>query len=483
MRFVRIALIVVAVACFAVALSYPIRYHLAQKSNDAELEELSAMRARVRDKIDQTDEAVPPRAGEAEMKAETADTAAQADGEATAAQADGEATAARTPDEPVEGFAAPDGGLQAPATAGNGADTSGARLPDVGADEAPSGSPEAAEASVTGADGPQPWSEAAEASVTGADGPQPWSEATLTPGQARLLMGGAEDEETIGQSGEVQEKPAGGGEAESVKPTPIPTPTPTPGLMDLILDYEPQPTPVPVNFATPEGPPKTPTPRPTFDVAGYTGALPYSLKEKVELDESAILPELREIYALNRDLVGWITIPDTIIDYPVVQTQDSEFYLTHDFYGRENQNGQIILDTLCDPYTPSYNLVISGHHMKNGSMFGNLPEYRTKAYWEKHRFVEFDTLMARKRYVVFAAFYSADYDEDEKGFRYNVNVRYKMDAEPWLEDIRKNQLYDTQIDAVFGDEFITLTTCNRARHRNGRFVVVCRKIREGEIFE
>jgi sortase B len=58
-----------------------------------------------------------------------------------------------------------------------------------------------------------------------------------------------------------------------------------------------------------------------------------------------------------------------------------------------------------------------------------------------------------------------------------------MDFEPWMEEIRQNQLYDTEIDAVFGDEFITLTTCNRARHRNGRFVVVCRKIREGEIFE
>ena len=146
-------------------------------------------------------------------------------------------------------------------------------------------------------------------------------------------------------------------------------------------------------------------------------------------------------------------------------------------------NGQIRLDTLCDPYTPSYNLVISGHHMKNGSMFGNLPLYATKSYWEKHKLVEFDTLMERKQYVVFAAFYSADYDEDEAGFRYNANIEYKIDANQWLEEVHQNQLYDTGVDTGFGDEFITLTTCNRARHRNGRFVVVARRIREGETFE
>ena len=167
----------------------------------------------------------------------------------------------------------------------------------------------------------------------------------------------------------------------------------------------------------------------------------------------------------------------------MVQAEDGEYYLTHDFYGEENINGQIILDALCDPYTPSYNLILSGHHMKNGTMFGGLPQYRNQSYWETHKLLEFDTLMERKLYVVFACFYSADYDEDETGFRYNAIIDYKMDADRWLEEIEENQLYDTGIEREFGDEFITLTTCDRARHRNGRFVVVGRKIREGETFE
>ena len=264
------------------------------------------------------------------------------------------------------------------------------------------------------------------------------------------------------------------------------------GLISLIsaLSHRSQEPEQPVETVVPATPaPTTPTPTPspspspTPDRTIRTGALAYKYLEKVELDESRILPELREIYELNKDLVGWISIKDTLVDYPVVQTEDSQYYLEHDFYGNSNMNGQIILDSNADPYTPSYNLVISGHHMQNGSMFGDLPEYRNKNYWEKRKFVEFDTLMARKQYVIFAVFYSADYDEDEEGFRYNADIQYRLDTRHWLEEIEENKLYDTGIDVAYGDEFITLTTCNRVLHKNGRFVVVCRRIREGETFE
>ena len=231
------------------------------------------------------------------------------------------------------------------------------------------------------------------------------------------------------------------------------------------------PTPVP----TP-----TPTPAPTVNRWERSGALPYSEKEKVTLDMDKILPEYREIYDLNNDFVGWITIPGMNVDYPIVQTEDSEYYLEHDFFGEKNYNGQIILDTKCDPYTPSYNLVISGHNMRSGKMFGNLVNYASKSFWEKHKIVYFDSLVEQKEYVIFAAFYSADYDVDEEGFRYNADIQYAVDAKQWLRDIHDNQIYDTEIDVKFGDEFLTLTTCNKSRRQDGRFVIVCRRIREGE---
>lgn len=229
-----------------------------------------------------------------------------------------------------------------------------------------------------------------------------------------------------------------------------------------------------------------PTPEPVDDMADRRvrtwEVLPYPEKERVELDEQLILPQYKEIYQENNDLVGWLYIPNTEIDYPVLQSEDNDYYLYRDFYGNDNKNGQLILDSKCDPWTPSYNLVISGHNMKHGLMFGTLPFYETKGYWKNNKIITFDTLMREGQYVIFAVFYSADYDENEEGFRYNADIRYELDAEVWLAEIEENKLYDTGIDVQFGDEFLTLTTCTYQRE-NGRFVVVARRVREGEVIK
>ena len=262
-----------------------------------------------------------------------------------------------------------------------------------------------------------------------------------------------------------QSEPATAARSEA---TPVTGSTPAPTAT-------PAPTPAPT---------ATPTPSPTPDRSVRSGALPYPLKEKAELDESLILPQYRELYELNHDFVGWITIQGTDIDYPVVQNEVNDYYLTHDFFGEENKNGQIILDTFCDPYTPSYNLVISGHNMRNESMFSKLVKYfRYKEDWRKHKFVQFDTLMEERTYVVLAAFYAVDYAVYDDGFRYNADIQYRVDADLWLAEVHANQLYNTGIEAEFGDEFLTLTTCNSQRRKNGRFVVICRRLREGETIE
>jgi len=351
----RLALILIAVACFGVALSYPIRYRLAERSNRNSLEALSAMRLEA---LSRQDAAAAP------------------------SQSAGGETAA----------------------------------PPVAADAATETPPAFATSGPASTDRP-----------------------------AATEAGAPDDEDDI---------------------------------MKYILDVTPV---LPTHEATAE-PSPTPAPSPTPDRYQRTSALAYPLREKVTLDESRILPELKEIYAINSDLVGWLSIPGTDIDYPVVQCEDSDFYLTHDFYRESNRNGQIILEALCDPYTPSYNLVISGHNMLNGSMFAGLVYYSGQSFWQWHRLVEFDTLMERKQYVIIAAFFSAAYDDDEEGFRYNADIQYRQDAEQWLAEIRENQLYDTGIDAEFGDEFLTLTTCSKLRRSDGRFVLICRKIREGESF-
>ena len=558
MRWLRILLIVVAVACFGIALSYPIRYRMAQESNNSDMEKLSSLRAKGLETsaeataAPEATDAKPEQTAAAPTEPKTAQTG---NGEATASPGrtqegeappatvsetaqtgkdeetapetvqSGESEVTASPVERQEGEAPPatvsetaqtgkDETTGPPAevkesepppatvseTAQTGKDETTGPPAEVKESEPPAatapetaqpGGPEATEPPVETQEGEAPPATAPETTQTGV------SEATAPPTEAQADAIDLEPTAASAVEEIVPEAPLSEStpEAEPTpdpgltpepepEPTPVPEPTPTPGVMDLILGFPGIPEP---EAKATRGPTPTPEvtvePSPTPNRRIYTGAPPYPLKEKVTLDPDAMLPELKEIYELNHDLVGWINIPDTVIDYPVVQTQDSDFYLSHDFYGEENVNGQIILDTLCDPYTPSYNLVISGHHMKNGSMFGDLPKYASKSYWAKHPFLEFDTLMARKKYVIFAAFYSADYDEDEEGFRYNADIQYDLDLDLWLAEVRRYQCYDTEIDVEFGDELITLTTCNRERRRDGRFVVVCRKIREGEKFE
>lgn len=228
----------------------------------------------------------------------------------------------------------------------------------------------------------------------------------------------------------------------------------------------------------------SPAPSPTPDRYAFTGAKPWPQVERVPLDESKILPQYQELYALNNDLVGWLTVSDTKIDYPVMQCEDDTYYLSHDFFRKDNKNGLLILDSHCDPFTPSYNLVISGHNRKNNTMFSDLYEYyRDKRHWEAHKTIQFDSLMEERTYVVFAAFFAADYDVDEEGFRYNADIQYNVDMNQWLAEVDDYRLYETGIDVEFGDEVLTLTTCNSMKRKNGRFVVVCRRLRDGEVIE
>ena len=462
MKILKVLLILIAVACIGVALSYPIRYKLELDSNNNELEELSNMRRKVMeeqhigmDTEGQMPEAAPPEQAQApETTGEPAPETPARTEEAAHPEPPAQ-TEATQPETPVQSeVAQPDTVTQPP------------EMPaqtEASQPEAPAQTEEAQP------EAPAQTEEAQPETPAQTEAAQPEA-----PAQTEAAQPEAPAQTAAAQSQpDTATRPP---ERDAVTAPPV---TPTPGIMDLLLDDAFISTPTPRATSTPT-PTPGPSPSPTPDRSVRNGPSTYKDKQKIRLDENSILPELKDIYALNNDLVGWLCIDDTNIDYPVVQSEDRTFYLSHDFYGRSNANGQIILEDKCDPYTPSYNLVLSGHHMNSGAMFGRLGKYKDKAYWETHKVVEFDTLMARKRYVIFGAFYSADYNENEEGFRYSADIQYKLDADMWLDEIKANQIYDTGVKVEFGDEFITLTTCDHSRRHNGRFVVVARRIREGE---
>ena len=203
-----------------------------------------------------------------------------------------------------------------------------------------------------------------------------------------------------------------------------------------------------------------------------------------------ILPKYKELYALNPDLIGWLSVDGTVIDYPVMQTMEDEgYYLRLDFYGEPNQNGCLILDTdsaagtgtkACDyanGTAPATNLIIHGHTMKSGEMFGNLHLYADAEYGAGHRIIRFDSLYEEREYELIAVFYSQVYYESDNVFKYYkfFQADTQEEFDDWYENIKELSLYDTGVTAQLGDEFITLSSC--AYHvEDGRFVVVGKRI-------
>lgn len=216
--------------------------------------------------------------------------------------------------------------------------------------------------------------------------------------------------------------------------------------------------------------------------AGAQGA--YSGSKKVEIhladkDETVpdILPEYEKIHQKNQRLIGWVKIDDTIIDYPVMQTVNNEYYLDHNFNQEEDRNGCIFMDYQCDVVRGCDNIILYGHHMKSGKMFGTLNKYSKKSYYEEHPVVQFDTIYEKGTYQVMYVFRSKVYSEEDVTFKYYqfINAASEKEFNSAMNEMAALSLYDTGVTAVYGDKLLTLSTCDY-QEKKGRFVVVAKKI-------
>lgn len=197
---------------------------------------------------------------------------------------------------------------------------------------------------------------------------------------------------------------------------------------------------------------------------------------EVTIQEQTIMDKFKDLYEQNSDLIGWLSIPETVIDYPVMQCGDNEYYLHHNFDREEDKYGCLFVKDIADVNTPGTNFIIYGHNMKDGSMFGALDKYREKTFYEDHSEIIFNTLNEERQYTILAVFLSHVYKSNEEGFRYYQF--YQADTEDefrlFYENIMDMALYKTGVTAEFGDTFLTLSTC--AYHEeDGRLVVVARR--------
>ncbi len=190
-----------------------------------------------------------------------------------------------------------------------------------------------------------------------------------------------------------------------------------------------------------------------------------------------VLPEYEDLLKYNKKLIGWLKIADTNIDYPVMQTDDNEYYLTHNLKQEYDKNGSIFMDTACDVLKPSTNFILYGHHMRSGNMFGNLTKYEKESYWEKHKLITFDTIYEHGTYEVMYVFRSHVYAADEIAFKYYqfIDCNGEVEFASNMEEMAKMSLYDTGVTATYGDRLLTLSTCDY-EEAEGRFVVVAKRI-------
>lgn len=189
-----------------------------------------------------------------------------------------------------------------------------------------------------------------------------------------------------------------------------------------------------------------------------------------------ILPDMQELVKKNPDTVGWLSIAGTV-HLPVVY-RDNVFYLDHDFTGAKNASGTLFLDESSPIDDTTQNLLIHGHSMNDGSMFGILTHYRKLDYVRQHGLISFSTLWQKYEYAVFAVLQVSSKTEDANYFNYFSHPTFasRAEFEEYIDQLEQRSLFTIPVDVAADDALLTLSTCLD----DDRLVVVARRLRPDE---
>lgn len=191
---------------------------------------------------------------------------------------------------------------------------------------------------------------------------------------------------------------------------------------------------------------------------------------------------LEELQKENSDIIGWLEIPDTTISYPVLQGEDNSYYVNHNYKKEYSKNGSLFLDKDYDWTLPSTNLLIHGHNNRGtNEMFCGLMDYKNEEYYKTHPKIRFTTNQEDAEYEIISVFLSRVYYKSEKNvFRYYyfINAQNEQEFNDYVENSKKASIYDIEATATYGDQLMTLSTCEFSQE-DGRLAVVARKITKG----
>ena len=194
-------------------------------------------------------------------------------------------------------------------------------------------------------------------------------------------------------------------------------------------------------------------------------------------EETERMLQVKELQAQNADIVGWLEIENTNINYPVLQGTDNSYYMTHNYKKENSKNGSIFLDANYNWNIPSNNLLIYGHNLGNGMMFQELLKYEKESFYQEHPIIRFTTAKEDAEYEIISAFKSRVYYKSEKNvFRYYyfINSESEEKYDEFVKNAKNASLYPIDATANYGDQLITLSTCSYYVE-DGRFAVVGRK--------
>lgn len=216
-------------------------------------------------------------------------------------------------------------------------------------------------------------------------------------------------------------------------------------------------------------------------------ALVTESEETYPAEPAFVQPKYRSLYNENNDFVGWITVPNTAINHPVVQGEDNSYYLRRDFYKQYLRRGTIFMDYRNDPENLNVNTILYGHNYLDSTMFSDLEKYKDIEFYKTAPVIEFNTIYGDYKWKVFAVFLTTASPELDNGYVFNYIYPFMTESstEEFIAEVAKRSLYDTGVDVLPTDKILTLSTCTRdiditRKQEDARCVVMARLVRAGE---
>ena len=195
------------------------------------------------------------------------------------------------------------------------------------------------------------------------------------------------------------------------------------------------------------------------------------------ISEKQSITNLKKLQKINSDIVAWIKIENTNIDYPILQGKDNDYYLKTNYKNEYSRSGSIFLDYRYDFNVQNLNFLVYGHNNNDGKMFNELLKYNQESYYKEHSEINIVTNKEDETYNIVAVFYSQVYNtSDTNKFKYYnyIELTNENDFYMYINNCKKESLYDIDFEATYGDKVLTLSTCEYSKE-NGRFVIVAIK--------